>query len=157
MKAEIGIKQDDLSAVAHELSKILADEFVLYAKTRNAHWNVEGPNFNTMHKFFENQYEQLDKTMDDVAERIRFLGHYAPASLAKFLELTHLSEMGREKNDSDGFIKQLLEDHERIIKSLREKINQFGSKWHDIGSSDFVTNLMETHERMAWMLRAHIK
>lgn len=87
MIAEIGIKQDNLSAVAHELSKVLVDEFVLCTKTRNAHWSIEGLIFTNMHLFFESQYERLDETMDEVAERIRMLGYYAPASLDKFSAL----------------------------------------------------------------------
>ena len=157
MEAKIGIKKQHLEAVTEILSKALADEFLLYTKTRNAHWNVEGPDFHSMHKFFEDQYNQLDETMDDVAERIRALGHYAPATLASFLSLTHLSENSRSKNDSQGFIKELLADHEGIIITLRENINKIGNDYHDMGTSDFVTGLMEIHEKMAWMLRAHLK
>ncbi|MBC7934817.1 MAG: DNA starvation/stationary phase protection protein [Rhizobacter sp.] len=157
MTTNIGIKAENTAAVAADLSNILADEFVLYTKTRNAHWNVEGADFHTRHLFFESQYEQLDETIDNVAERIRSIDHYAPATLQSFLQLTHLSEMAREKNDSTGFIKELLEDHERIIMNLRAKVNLFASDYHDYGSSDFITGLMETHEKMAWMLRAHLK
>ena len=71
MNTNIGITPKNLQAVAAELCKLLADEFVLYTKTRNAHWNVEGPDFHSMHVFFESQYEQLDEVMDSVAERIR--------------------------------------------------------------------------------------
>jgi len=157
MEAKIGIKKQHLESVVEILSKALADEFLLYTKTRNAHWNIEGPDFHAMHKFFEDQYNQLDETMDDVAERIRALGHYAPATLASFLSLTHLSENSREKNDSQGFITELLADHEGIIITLRENINKIGNDYHDMGTSDFITGLMEIHEKMAWMLRAHLK
>lgn len=153
----IGISQENLSAVAHELNHILADEYVLYTKTRNAHWNIEGPNFHTMHVFFESQYNDLDEIMDSVAERIRSLGHYAPATLNSFLQLTHLTEQLREKNDSAGFIKELLGDHESIIIRLRGLITVFAEKMADLGTSDYVTGLMESHEKMAWMLRAHLK
>jgi len=108
MNPQIGISKDNLTKVAHALNGFLADEFLLYLKTRNAHWNIEGSDFHAMHKFFEEQYEQLDETMDDVAERIRALGHYAPATMKAYLELTHLTEESREKNDSAGFIKELL-------------------------------------------------
>ena len=157
MKPSIGIKAEHLSQIAESLSHVLADEFVLYSKTRNAHWNVEGPDFHAMHLFFESQYEQLDDTTDEVAERIRTLGHYAPATLEKFLQLTHLTEAGREKNDSAGFIRELLGDHESIIAELRGMVNEFAGQWKDAGTSDFITGLMETHEKMAWMLRAHLK
>ena len=152
----IGIKPESLAAAAHTLSVFLADEFVLYTKTRNAHWNIEGSDFYDKHKFFEAQYEQLDETMDDVAERIRTLGHYAPATLQQFLQLTRLSEQTREKNDAHGFAKELLEDHESIIIHLRENINRFANELNDLGTSDFITGLMETHEKMAWMLRAQL-
>ena len=157
MQPKIGIKKENLATAAHTLSGFLADEFLLYAKTRNAHWNVEGPDFLDKHKFFESQYEQLDEIMDDVAERIRSLGHYAPATLREYSELTHLTERSREKNDGPGFIKELLADHESIIIRLRENINRFANELQDAGTSDFITGLMETHEKMAWMLRAHLK
>jgi len=157
MKASIGITSGNLQAVSTELSKLLADEFILYTKTRNAHWNVEGPDFHAMHIFFEQQYEALDETMDSVAERIRQLGHYSPATLKSFLSLTHLTEKTGQRNDSMDFIRELVTDHENIIIFLRENINRFANEYGDAGTSDFITGLMEEHEKMAWMLRAHLK
>ena len=157
MKVNIGIKPENLLEVSKVLSHVLADEFVLYTKTRNAHWNVEGPDFHAMHTFFESQYNTIDEIMDTVAERIRMLGHYAPASLKQYLELTHLSEHLREKNDSLGFIKELLIDHESLIVYIRTQINFFANELKDLGTSDYLTNLTETHEKMAWMLRSHLR
>jgi starvation-inducible DNA-binding protein len=156
MKTNIGLTEKNSLSVVNELSKILADEYILYTKTRNAHWNVEGPDFIEKHKFFETQFGQLDDFIDSVAERIRNLGHYAPATLSSFLSLTQLTEMNREKNDSHGFISELLEDHEVIISKLRENINRFSEEFHDAGSCDFITGLMESHEKMAWFLRSHL-
>jgi len=156
MKASIGISPANLQAVATEMSKLLADEFLLYTKTRNAHWNVEGPDFHTKHVFFEGQYEKLDDIMDSVAERIRQLGHFEPARLKSFLNLTHLTEVLDQRNDSLAFIKELLTDHENIIIFLRGNINKFANDYGDAGTSDFITGLMETHEQMAWFLRAHL-
>jgi starvation-inducible DNA-binding protein len=157
MKTEIGINDANRQAVATELARVLADETVLYTKTKNAHWNIEGVDFYDKHKFFETQFGQLDEMIDSVAERIRSIGHYAPATLKSYLSLTHLSEQTREKNDSQGFIKELLEDHESIIIVLREHIKSFTNDFHDLGTSDFITGLMETHEKMAWFLRSHLK
>ena len=157
MQVSIGIKEENRAEVSFALSKILADEFFLYTKTRNAHWNVEGIDFYAKHTFFEKQYEQLDEMMDNVAERIRTLGEYAPGTVAQFQKLTHITEQMRGKNDSKSFIKELLADHESIIVHLHEDINRFASELHDPGTSDFITGLMETHEKMAWMLRAHLQ
>lgn len=156
MEAKIGISAENLAEVAHSLSKILADEYVLYTKTRKAHWNVEGPDFYNKHKFFEEQYTQLEEIVDEVAERIRKLGHYAPASLKEFLALTHLTEDDRGKNDATTYIKMLLADHESILIHLRGNIDNYGIALKDAGTSDYITGLMETHETMAWMLRAHL-
>ena len=157
MEKLIAINKDNRAAVAQVLCKLLADEFVLYTKTKNAHWNVEGADFYNKHLFFEQQYTQLDDIIDAVAERIRTLGHYAPATLKSFLDLTHLTEAKSQNNDSIGFIKELLSDHESIIVYLRENIDSFASTLKDYGTSDFITGLMEIHEKMAWMLRAHLK
>jgi len=157
MKTEIGIKPANAAEVAQSLNRLLADEHVLYIKTRKAHWNVEGPDFLAIHRFFEEQYKQLEGVIDDIAERIRTIGHYAEATLTAFLQETHLSEESREKNDSEGFIKSLLEDHESIIIHLRENIERYDEEWKDAGTTDFITGLLETHEKMAWMLRAHLK
>ena len=157
MKTQIGIKSENRQAVAEILCKLLADEFVLYTKTRNAHWNVEGPDFHSMNIFFEGQYQQLADLMDGVAERIRTIGHYAPGTLKEFLELTHLSEVTNQKNDSAGFITELLADHDTIIDFIRGSIDAVQEKYNDSGTSDYITGFIETHEKMAWMLRAHLK
>ncbi len=157
MKTEIGITSTNRQSVANELAKILADETIIYIKTKNAHWNTEGADFYTMHKFFETQFGQLDEMIDSVAERIRTIGHYPPSTLKLYLSLTHLTEQKSEKNDSQGFIKELLDDHQSTIIVLREYIKSFTNDFHDLGSSDFLTGLMEMHEKMAWLLRSHIK
>lgn len=156
METKIGITPNKTEEIAENLSILLADEFILYTKTRNAHWNIEGADFHSMHLFFEAQYGEIETSIDDVAERIRQIGHYAPATLKEYLGITHLSEKKFEKNDSAGFIKELLSDHESIIIYLRESIEKMDGTF-DFGTEDFLTALLEKHEKQAWMLRAHIR
>ncbi len=92
MKADIGTEEKNFQAVADSLNILLANEHILYIKTRNYHWNVEGSNFMEMHKFYEEQYETLAKNIDEVAERIRFVGRYAAGKLKGFLKITNLEE-----------------------------------------------------------------
>jgi len=157
MKTQIGIKPENSVQVADVLNKLLSDEHVLYIKTRNAHWNVESPDFAAVHKFFESQYIQLEEIIDLVAERIRSIDHYAIGTMQNYLKLTQLNEESRENNDSLSYIKDLNSDHEAVIIELRENINRFANDFHDMGNSDFITGLMQKHEKMAWMLRAHLK
>jgi len=157
MQASIGISAENREVVAHQLAKLLADEFVLYTKTLNAHWNLEGIDFHSVHLYFEDLYNQSQAIVDDVAERIRQLGHYAPATLKNFLQLTHLTEADEDGNDSRSLIKKLLSDHESIIEFIRGSIDEFADEHKDAGTSDYITGLMEKHEKIAWMLRAHLK
>ena len=157
MKTSIGISEANRKTVAEQLGKLLADEFVLYTKTLNAHWNLEGPDFHSVHLYFEELYEQLQEVVDSVAEQIRQVGHYAPATLNDFIKLTHLTEQMKGGNNSQDLIKNLLGDHESIIAFIRSNVKEFDEAHKDAGTSDFVTGLMEKHEKIAWMLRAHLK
>lgn len=156
MKPNINITDDHIKESALILNTLLADEYVLYTKTRNAHWNVQGPNFIELHKFFQTQYDALDIIIDDVAERIRALGHFALGTLGDFKSLSRISEHNHDFTDAQNIIKTLMEDHEAVIRTLRKEIDIVGEKLKDVGTMDFLTGLMEQHEKMAWMLRAHL-
>ncbi|WP_158849220.1 Dps family protein [Algibacter sp. L1A34] len=153
----IGISDENRQAIADQLSIVLADEFVLYSKTLNFHWNIEGPDFHSVHLYLETLYNEQQEVVDTVAEKIRMIGHYVSASLEKYSELTHLTEKTKGKNDSQSIFAELLEDHESIIIFLREEIKPIADKWKADGISDYLTGLMEQHEKTAWMLRSHLK
>ncbi|NML21541.1 DNA starvation/stationary phase protection protein [Pseudoflavitalea sp. G-6-1-2] len=153
MKANIGLIEKNAQQIALILNKILADEFVLYAKTRNYHWNYEGDNFIEMHKFFEAQYEELDEVIDEVAERVRKIGHYAEGRLKEYLKLTDLLEPAATTKQGQQ-VKNLLDDHETMARYIREKIVEV-DKLKDVGTVDYLTQLIQRHEKAAWMLRAY--
>jgi starvation-inducible DNA-binding protein len=142
--------------VVKGLASILADEVVLYTKTRSAHWNVIGTDFTEKHKLFESQYEQLDNIIDKVAERIRALGHFVPGSLSEARASTNLKDETFSSYNSSSIIAILLADHETIIRNLRKQISFFANEQEDLGTSDFATGLMQDHEKVAWFLRAHL-
>lgn len=151
-----GLDAKQRSGVVVLLEQLLADEHVLYVKTRNYHWNVTGPRFHDLHKFFEGQYEAIAEKIDEVAERIRALGELSPGSMAAFIQSARLKEHAGAIPDADTMIRNLLEDHEAVIRSLRVDLVTANEKYGDAGTSDFLTGLMEDHEKMAWMLRAHL-
>lgn len=153
----IGISENNRKKVTIELIKLLADEYVLFTNTKNAHWNVEGADFYDKHKLFDEQAIQLAAIIDNVAERIRTLGYPVPSTLKTFLELTHLTESQSTTNSSKDFIAELLSAHETIIRHLREKINLLSNEYEDMGTSDFITSLIQEHEKTAWILRVHLK
>jgi starvation-inducible DNA-binding protein len=156
-ETNIGIVESNKQSVANELNRLLSDEFVLYTKTRKFHWNVEGAQFHDLHLFFEKQYNQLALIIDEVAERVRKLGHYALGSMKHYLKEASLLENEDKENTSESMLKELLDDHETIIRRLRSDIEKFQDKYKDAGSADFITGLIEQHETMAWMLRSTSK
>jgi starvation-inducible DNA-binding protein len=157
MKPDIGMADEDRAAVAAILNTLLADEAVLYTKTRNYHWNVRGMPFNDLHKFFDEQYGELNGFVDDVAERARTVGGNAIGTLAEFQKLARLKEKPGDLPDAAGMLKNLLADHEAVVRTLREDLKTVLEKHGDAGTSDFLTCLMEKHEKMAWMLRAFLE
>lgn len=156
MKANIGISAANSKAVALILNKVLANEFILYTKTRNYHWNIESPSFMEMHKFLENQYTELAILIDEVAERVRKIGHYAEARLKDFIKLADLVEQEYTDNQNQQ-IKNLLDDHETMARNIRNHIETVEEKHKDLGTADFLTGVLKQHESMAWMLRSYVK
>ena len=156
MKPTIGIPDHGIEEITTFLNILLADEYVLYTKTRNAHWNVNGPNFHELHTFFGNQYGALGGMTDDIAERIRSLGHFAIGSLKDFLSITHMGEEKHDFSNATQIIQTLVQDHETIIRIIRNDITPLSDKYEDFGTADFVTGLMKQHEKMTWMLRAFL-
>ncbi len=149
----IGLADKPRKTMVDVLNRLLADEFVLYVKTRNFHWNVVGPNFSELHKFFQLQYEALDETVDEVAERARALDGMAAGSMTDFLKLARLTESSSHLAAPE-MLGALLADHEQVIRRLREDIDTAADAG-DKGTEDFLTGLMEEHEKAAWMLRAY--
>jgi starvation-inducible DNA-binding protein len=158
LDAEIGVGKKDRSAEVALLNKDLADLHVLYTKTHNYHWNVTGPQFYSLHKLLEEQYEALAESIDAVAERVRQLDGFAVGTMAEYLELARLKEEapGNFPSASD-MVANLVNDHEAVIRQLRKDIDETANQHDDATTSDFLTGLAEAHEKMAWMLRAFLE
>jgi len=152
---EIELTADATNRIAQDLAVILSDTYILYVKTQNFHWNVTDPRFYALHKMLEEQYEELAEATDEIAERIRMIGHRSPAGLRQFLEMGTLED---SPNDLSGnqMLEQLLRDHDTIIRNLRQKIEEF-IDLDDQGSGDLLIQRLRAHEKTAWMLRSHLK
>jgi starvation-inducible DNA-binding protein len=151
-KVDIGIPDKERRAIAEGLSRLLADSYTLYLKTHNFHWNVTGPQFNTLHLMFEAQYTELALAVDLIAERIRALDHPAPGSYAQYSKLSSIKEeTGVPK--AKEMIKQLVVGQEAVTRTARE-IFPTVDKAHDEPTADLLTQRMQVHEKNAWMLRS---
>jgi len=155
MNINNGMTPEQCKKSASMLNKLLADEAVLYIKTLNYHWNIVSPHFDAMHLFFKRQYEELFVFTDDVAERARALGHPSLGTMQEFLAHTQLKEQTGVPSEVD-MIKNLLNDHETIIRTLRTAQRTAMDEYNDPGTNNFLCDLLEKHEKMAWMLRSFL-
>ncbi len=154
MKPNIALSDEQRTEVIKILHTLLADEYVLYTKTRNYHWNVVGPQFNELHTFFETQYNALNIVVDDVAERVRALGSPACGTLTESSRHARLQEQPGQYPSAYEMLTRLLNDHETLIRNLRCDAERCVDQYHDAGTNDFLVGLMEQHEKQAWMLRS---
>lgn len=150
---DFGIEDENRRSVNKILGALLADEFVLYTKTRNYHWNVYGSDFKQLHELFQEQYEALDAVIDEVAERIATLGGKAPATLVEFKQMARLQEAPGEYPEPLQMVENLQRDHESTIKVIRRDAEACDEEYDDMGTNDFLIELLQKHEKMAWMLR----
>ncbi len=149
---DIGISSEERSEIADGLSHLLADSYTLYLKTHNYHWNVTGPLFNTLHLMFEQQYTELATAVDEIAERIRALGHPAPGSYRAYAELTIIPE-DEDEPDAEMMIRRLVQAHEAVARTARQ-VSSLTGKASDEPTADLLTQRMQVHEKTAWMLRS---
>ena len=152
MQIDTGIPEADRQAIAEGLSRVLADSYTLYLKTHNFHWNVTGPMFQTLHTMFEQEYTELAMAVDEIAERIRALGHFAPGSYKAYAKLSSVEE-SEDVPEARIMIEELVKGHEAVAKTARS-VFPAAEQGSDEVTADLLTQRMTVHEKTAWMLRS---
>jgi starvation-inducible DNA-binding protein len=150
-----GIPAAQRAKIVHELSKLLADTYVVYLKTHSFHWNVEGPMFQTLHQMFMEQYTETWNAIDLIAERIRSLGEYAPGTYREYAKLTRIQETEGVPR-AEEMVRLLIEGQEAIVRTAREVL-PLADEAHDEPTLDLLTQRMQVHEKNTWMLRSLLK
>ena len=141
--------------VVEALSRLLADSYTLYLKTHNYHWNVTGPMFTTLHTLFETEYQELALAVDEIAERIRALGHPAPGTYTEFARLAAVKDADGVPKATD-MLRQLEADQQTVVAGARQ-LFESAEKAGDQASADLGVRRIEIHEKNAWMLRSHLE
>lgn len=147
-----GIGDDDAREMANALSQALADSFTLYLKTLGVHWNVVGPSFYGLHNLTEDQYKDLQEAIDQIAERIRAIGHPAPAGFEDYRKLSPIN-VEKTLKTTEEMLQALCKDNETIAKRYREFV-KVADKASDVFTADLLTARIGVHEQNAWMLRS---
>ncbi|HKL17675.1 MAG TPA: Dps family protein [Halalkalibaculum sp.] len=155
MEINIGISETNRKKIADELSKVLADSYMLYLKTHNFHWNVTGEHFHSLHEQFEEQYTELADAVDEIAERIRALGHKAPGTFKEFHQLTSIEE-DTEKPEAMEMVRRLAVANEQVLRTARKALDP-AKDADDEATIDLLTQRLHVHSKTAWMLRSHLE
>jgi starvation-inducible DNA-binding protein len=149
---DIGISSNDRKAIARGLSALLADSYTLYLMTHNFHWNVTGPQFNSLHTMFMTQYTEQWTALDQIAERIRALGFPAPGTYKEFVALASIKEVEGVPRAND-MVRHLIDAHETTARTARSLFTVVNDA-NDQPTADLLTQRLEVHEKTAWMLRS---
>jgi starvation-inducible DNA-binding protein len=152
MKAITETRENHSEEIVTLLNTLLADEYVIFTKTRNARWNIQGPGFIELHNFFKSQCEILEVILDDIAEQIRALGYLSPGSIREYLKLTHLSESLNDFSNSQQILQALVTDHQVIINTIVNGITPVTDKYQMPEMTHFVNGLKNQHEDLTWIL-----
>ncbi len=146
---------DNSEATVQELSVLLASSYTLYLKTHNYHWNVTGPMFTTLHTVFETQYTELALAVDEIAERIRARGAFAPGSYTEFARLSTVKEPTSRPKAIDMISELAADQHE--IAACASRLIAAAEAAGDQASGDLGVRRMELHQKNAWMLTSHLE
>jgi starvation-inducible DNA-binding protein len=152
VEIKTGFTPEQRGELAAGLTKVLADTYAVYLKTHGYHWNVRGPNFSSLHALFMEQYSEMWAALDELAERIRALGEFAPQGYAAFANLTSIGD-GDPTRDSEAMVEELMRDHETLIATARAALKN-AEQDVDPVTVDLLTARLTIHEKHAWMLRA---
>ena len=152
MDINIGIDEASRLKSAEAIGKLLASTYTLYLKTHGYHWNVEGPHFQQLHTQFMDQYTEMWTAVDELAERIRALGQYAPGSYAEMSKLSSVQEESGNPYWKD-MVQNLAKGHEQVAKTARDVL-RVAEEVGDDATADVVAPRVTLHEKTAWMLRA---
>jgi starvation-inducible DNA-binding protein len=155
LSIDTGISAKDRAAIAGGLSRLLADTYLLYLKTHNFHWNVEGPMFQTLHLMFMEQYTEAWNAIDPIAERIRALGHYAPGTYKQYIKLAAVKETDGVPK-AEQMVRDLIAGQETVARTARSVL-PLADDANDQPTLDLLTQRLDIHEKNAWMLRSLLK
>jgi len=149
---DIGIDAKQREDIAKGLSALLADSYTLYLMTHNFHWNVTGPQFNSLHLMFMGQYTEQWNALDIIAERIRALGFPAPGTYKEYVKLASIKEVDGVPKATD-MIRHLVSAQEATARTAR-KLFPVVDAANDQPTADVLTQRIDIHEKTAWMLRS---
>ncbi len=125
-------------------------------QVKQAHWNVRGPRFFSLHKLFDKTYEHLQDNVDTIAERLVQLGGIAQGTIRSAVKISKLPDYPVGYITEDEHIELVSRGLANFSQTLRDDIERF-AEWEDPGSADVLTEVIRAVDKDLWMVEAHRK
>jgi starvation-inducible DNA-binding protein len=142
------------SKVLGTLGDRLADATDLMLQTKQAHWNVKGPNFIALHELFDKINESAEEWVDLIAERIIQLGGTAEGTVQATAERTSLAEYPLDITKGADHVDKLSDSLASFGKKVRSAIDKTG-KAGDADTADIFTEISRDVDKYLWFVEAH--
>lgn len=156
-KATDNIEATAVNDIATQLNQVVAESYALMAQLHLAHWNVEGPHFGPLHQMFQTQYEDLFTAIDEIAERVRALGHYAEGGLNRLAKMATVTEgPSASANSAKNWLSSVLLGHEVVIAAAI-KARKLAAEAGDAETEDLLIGRISIHQKAVWFLNSHLK
>ena len=144
-----------MSPLSELLKKLLSDLVVFKFKTQKYHWNIEGPDFSQYHAFLATLYEDVEGSIDEIAELIRTMDVKVPGTLKEFLDMTSIDE-ATDDPDAMTMLRNVLTDNDKVI-AVYYIAYKTAEEAGEMGISNYLQDRIQAHEKHRWMLRAITK
>ena len=151
--SSLGYSMEETNELTDVLNDLLASYHVHYQKLRNFHWNVKGPDFFDVHEKFEQQYNDAQKAIDDIAERIRVFGRRPLSTMRGLLENSKINENEEDSVKAMDMVKEIIEDYRILMEQIFDVI-ELSIEYGDSGTEDMMKDLVKSMEKNHWMMSA---
>lgn len=137
--------------IIKELNQFLADLNVFYRKLQNYHWYIEGRDFFVVHSKLEEYYNEINTSIDEVAEFILTKNEEPLGTMKDYLEITKITEAENKKVNSDVVFNELISDFSYLLKNVKA-IKKEAEKENDDATSTFMDEFIADYSKKLWML-----
>lgn len=152
----IGLGEDTRGTMVELLNQLLADTFDLHSQVKQAHWNVRGIHFQTLHELFDDVAAALPDFVDDIAERIGQLGGPAHGTARAAAEGSRLPEMQKDFLDGDEAVETVADRLAQVANATRKGVDAAGDAGDEI-TADLLTEITRALDEQLWFVESHLE
>ena len=156
VKLPIALSHTACEQSVANLNQLLADTITLRDLYKKHHWQVLGHTFYQLHLLFDKHYEEQNKLVDQIAERIQLLGGVSLAMAADIAETSIIPRPPRGREPVPVQISRLLHAHEIVLKEARTMARQAVDDGDDGTNDLIVSDIIRTNELEVWFVAEHV-